>query len=259
MFTYSIEEYMLIAHKCRNGEISQEQAIIEINKKYKKTLKYIKQEMTKIMEESGFYRFVSGGIDELISIYDKTVYNKIESEREYYENIYSKIIEDFLSDTKKQADEQGVSGKLDFDHARRAIIEERDKIAEICNTQRDIKEQYEKFVREIANIETDISNYEKHYFMIILKMDSNQAFKVMKTAIQKGLVEFKDNYFNFKCDKGCVGLIFAEAGYTDYKRISQHILIHGEKCELITLQNAKKNTPPKEWDSLSKILFGTII
>jgi len=53
-------------------------------------------------------------------------------------------------------------------------------------------------------------------------------------------------------------LIFAETGYTDYKRISQHILINGNKCDIITLQNAKKNTAPKEWDNMSKILFGTI-
>lgn len=251
--TFSVEQYLLVVYACRNGELSKEQALVDINKKYKKSLKYIKQKMTDIMNEYRFYRFVSGGIDGLIKIYE-TMDHAFEAERENHLNIYTKIINDYLSE-----DELGETQKLDFDMARIEIIEERSKIAELCRDKRIITEYYEKSVADIMNIESpiDISNYEEHYFMQTLKHDAKQAFEVMKKAIQKGLVEYKDNYFNFKCNKGCVGLIFAETGYTDYKRISQHILINGEKCDLITLQNTKKNAPPKEWSNMSKILFGT--
>ena len=164
------------------------------------------------MDEYRFYRFVSGGIDVLISIYE-TMDQAFEAECENYLNIYTKIINDYLSD-----DELKGTQKLDFDEAKVAIIKERNKIIELYREKEIITEYYEKAVADITSIEPqrNISNYEEHYFMQILKNDAKYTFEVMKKAIEKGLVEYtSNNYFNFKCDKGCVGLFFAKTGFTD--------------------------------------------
>ena len=146
--TFSVEQYVMIVYDCRSGKLSQEQALKDINKKYKSTQKYIRREIINIMNKHRFYRFVSGGIDELISIYDKSMDRSFEKDRKNYLNIYEKIIKEYLL-----ADELAGTQKLDADMAKVAINDERSKVAELCRIEKTITEHYEKAVADIANIQ----------------------------------------------------------------------------------------------------------
>lgn len=146
--TFSVEQYVIVVYDCRSGKLSQEQALKDINKKYKATQKYIKREITGIMNKHRFYRFVSGGIDELIDIYDKTMDRAFETDRENYLNIYEKIIKEYLL----QDELEGMQ-KLDPDMAKVAINDERSKVAELCRVEKMITEHYEKAVADIASIQ----------------------------------------------------------------------------------------------------------
>jgi hypothetical protein len=146
--TFSVEQYVTIVYDCRNGKLSQEQALKDINKKYKSTQKYIKREIINIMNKHRFYRFVSGGIDELISIYDKSMDRSFEKDRKNYLNIYEKIINEYLL-----ADELEGTQKLDADMAKVAINDERSKVEKLCRIEKSITEYYEKAVDDIANIQ----------------------------------------------------------------------------------------------------------
>jgi len=146
--TFSVEQYVIVVYDCRSGKLSQKQALKDINKKYKATQKYVKQEIVKIMNKHRFYRFVSGGIDELINIYDKSQDRSFETDRENYLNIYEKIIKKYLSEDESE----GIK-KLDADMAKVAINDERSKVAELCRMQKIITEHYEKAVADIANMQ----------------------------------------------------------------------------------------------------------
>ncbi|MCL1812976.1 MAG: hypothetical protein FWG29_05590 [Treponema sp.] len=97
---------------------------------------------------------------------------------------------------------------------------------------------------------------ENHYFMDVLKNDFPIAHNAVKIGLSKGIIEFTDDEkFNFKCDKGCVGLVFKQAGCTDYKMIKRFILMNDKKPADNTLRNCTKNTPPDEWEKLKTVFF----
>jgi len=163
MLTYSVEQYVITVDKCRNGKLTQEQALKDINKNYKHTLRYIKQKMTKIMEKHKFYRFVSDGIDGLISIYE-TMEQASGAEHKNYLNIFTKIINDYL------AEDFGKTQKINIDLARIAINEERSKIADLCQIKNRITESYEKAVLEIASLQKTLANQHEPELIPIEKM-----------------------------------------------------------------------------------------
>jgi hypothetical protein len=107
---------------------------------------------------------------------------------------------------------------------------------------------------KVEKIEQQTS-LDNHYFMKLLENDFSTAYTAVKNGLVAGLIEYKDGLFNFKCKKGCVGLIFNKAGCTEYKTINKHILINGEEPKKDTLKNCTKNTPPKEWDRIEQIIF----
>ncbi|ULQ60686.1 hypothetical protein K7I13_05280 [Brucepastera parasyntrophica] len=95
----------------------------------------------------------------------------------------------------------------------------------------------------------------KHFFMVLLENTAPDAYNAMKKALDIKMVVYENGFYNFKCAKGCVGLIFSTAGYTEYKVINQHILINGNSPGKSTLKNGRNNTPPKEWNEIEKLLF----
>jgi hypothetical protein len=99
---------------------------------------------------------------------------------------------------------------------------------------------------------------DNHYFMRILKAEHPIAYSAVRNGRAAGIIEYKDGYFNFKCDKGCVGLIFNKAGYTEYKQIGRFILINGEEPGENTLKNCTSNAAPGEWETIEPILFPTM-
>ena len=96
---------------------------------------------------------------------------------------------------------------------------------------------------------------ENHVFMSILKGICWRAYDAVRKGRAANIIEFKNDKFNFKCDKGCVGQIFKEAGYTEYKQIARYILIDGEKTTENKLKNSSKNSPPKMWEVIKPIFF----
>jgi hypothetical protein len=130
----------------------------------------------------------------------------------------------------------------------------------LANIERQNKQILELFTPMSAFYLKTVQNVclaENHYLMHVLKNEAPLGYKAMQNALKCGLVVFDHakNAFNFCMDKGCVGLIFADAGYTEYKTIARYILLNGKPCKLITLQNAVKNTPPKSWQGIEKILY----
>jgi hypothetical protein len=101
-------------------------------------------------------------------------------------------------------------------------------------------------------IENEVDN---HAFIKILKEEHPVAYTAIKNGLGSGLIEYKNKRFNFKCDKGCVGLVFWKSGYTAYKQIVRYILINGEEPKEITLRNCTSNSPPNEWESIKKHFF----
>jgi len=101
-------------------------------------------------------------------------------------------------------------------------------------------------------IEVDADN---HIFMQTMKNYFPVAYTTIKKCFNNGLLEYQDGYFNFKCEKGCVGLIFFKAGYTEYKNINPHIKINGKSPSKSTLKNGIKNSPPKSWEKIKQDLF----
>jgi hypothetical protein len=92
--------------------------------------------------------------------------------------------------------------------------------------------------------------------MQFLKSEYRTAYTAVKIGIARGIIEFTDdNKFDFKCNRGCVGLFFNEAGCTAYKQIYPHILINGTKPAENTLKNCTKNTPPREWERIRRLIF----
>jgi hypothetical protein len=99
-------------------------------------------------------------------------------------------------------------------------------------------------------------SWKDHYMAQLWKNDYKSLFEAMDKAIKAGIVEYTNNgIFNFRCDAGCVGLFFKEAGYTENKQISRFVLINGTPPAKTTLENAEKNTPPREWENIKKIIF----
>ena len=144
--------------------------------------------------------------------------------------------------------------------------ETREKIRKMIKKYRD-KERRLKILLEATTMKVapaqgqeginSINDMENHYFMQILKNDYPEAHTAVKNGIKAGIIDFKDNRFNFKCDRGCVGLVFSETGYTDYKQINRFILINEERPAPSTLINSTKNTPPSEWGRIKKVFFPT--
>jgi hypothetical protein len=100
--------------------------------------------------------------------------------------------------------------------------------------------------------ETEI---EKHYLMRWAEQEYPILYQAMKKAIEAKFIVLNNNFLDFKCDRGCVGLFFREGGNTEYKALTRYVLINGEKPAETTLENGAKNTPPNSWESMKKMFF----
>jgi hydroxymethylpyrimidine pyrophosphatase-like HAD family hydrolase len=102
----------------------------------------------------------------------------------------------------------------------------------------------------------EIQEWENHHLAQMWKNENKILFAAMQKAINIRLVIFTGCHFDFNCDKGCVGLFFKEAGYTEYKHLNSIVLIKGEKPKNTTLQNATSNAPPVQWEKIKNQIFG---
>ena len=125
---------------------------------------------------------------------------------------------------------------------REAILRDKIKLAESA-----LDEQSASSLGQIDN----------HYLMQMLRAEYPVAYSAMKKGMSAKIIELRDNRFDFNCARGCVGLMFQEAGCNDYKTINRHILIQGTEPAPSTLGNNRKNVAPKEWDTLKSIFFPT--
>ena len=131
-------------------------------------------------------------------------------------------------------------------------------IIRICFWEDGFKDMIQGINQEKSSTYTTIKKTEpedEQFFMQNMKNNHLSAYTAMKNGLLAGIVELKDSYFNFKCNKGCVGYVFNEAGYTEWKQIGQYILINDEKPGKYTLRNCTSNTPPDEWEKIKPIFF----
>jgi len=99
---------------------------------------------------------------------------------------------------------------------------------------------------------------EDHILMQIMKSYHPLAYTAVNNGLSAGIIEFENNLFNFKCQSGCVGAMFREAGYTAYKQIAPFILINGKPPAKNTLSNSTSNPEPKQWEEIKQVLFQTM-
>ncbi|MCL2273181.1 MAG: hypothetical protein FWC19_10315 [Treponema sp.] len=104
---------------------------------------------------------------------------------------------------------------------------------------------------EITTYEEKINNG----FLQYLENFYPHAYSAVINGIRSGIIQYKNTFFNFKCDKGCVGLIFHEAGCSEWKTLNRFILINNEAPKADTLKNCTKNRAPNEWERIKPIFF----
>jgi hypothetical protein len=250
----------------QDGKLPQSEALNKLEKEYASAISENKTKMVNILEKHGYYEDIRYTKDELITVYDKSINSPSELERKEYEKRLEGKIKDILVErtARLEPDECEMITERDYERFKDFIFQDRSEIAELCQENREIAECYKKYRVEIIKKDiqipkTKIPSVDDHYLMQILKAEAKQAYKYMKRAIEIKLVQYTaDGFFNFSCDRGCVGLFFSTAKYTDYKRISPFILINKEPCDVETLRNGAKHGETEQWGSLSKILFGEI-
>ncbi len=187
MFTYSVEEFMLVEYQYRAGKLSQEEAIKELNKKWKSGLRFFRRKMKKIMEKHEFYRFLPGGINELIDIHDKIINSVSESERKKIEGIYQNIINAYLKEIRTKSAGKQTIGALDIDRAKAAIYMERDEIANLCQEERIISTYYKDYVAKIVKATEPLQQINKH------------ELPILKELVDAGQLKYENgNYLPYK-------------------------------------------------------------
>jgi hypothetical protein len=148
-----------------------------------------------------------------------------------------------------------------------------DKVVEAIQKEEDKREEEIKYLEKIPEYvgppeehadsgdqgqnDDKAAKAKKHYLMQRLESESPITYKAMCKALGDGFIKFDQDYFDFHCDRGCVGLFFKEGGFTEYKTIRECILIKGESPAKTTLENCAKNTPPKSWKGIKEKYFDT--
>jgi hypothetical protein len=244
----AVVSFQKIVEDCIAGILSKERALKLLESKYKSSVIDIKEAFGE--DFHSFCCYIRCDFDKYIKICDGAERNKPLYERLAYNNVIQKVIEKVETAYKENG--------LESEDAVRDVYQEVHQIQNWCRENRELEKWYEKCKADIEALPEmaaqNVQEFEQHYFIQTLQKNAPQAYEVVKRLIDAKIVEYTNDYFNFKCAKGCVGLFFANSGYTDYKTISRFILINGDKCKLSTLYNCKKNTEPKEWKELEKYL-----
>jgi hypothetical protein len=214
MSTSFVSQFLAVVKLCKDNKLSENEALDKLEKLFKSATIVNNQQITDILEKHKYYEDIRYTKDELLSMYDKSINSPAESERlEYDERLKEKIKEiSFERQSMIQPDEYETITERDFELLRDSIFQERTSIAKLCQENRDIAEYYEKYRLEIINIfdtqpqKAKIPAMEDHYFMQILKHEAIQTHKYMMKAIEIKLAQYTGaGYFNFLCDRGCVG------------------------------------------------------
>ena len=257
-----MEQFQLVVKVCEDRKLIQKEALSSLQRKYEAAITENEQKIKTIMEKHRFYEDIHYTMDDLIGIYDKSINSIAELERKEYEERLERKIGDILSEKIINIQHYEMITEKDFEQCRDLIYKDRGEVAQLCQENRKIKEYYETYAIKIKNIYTkqpqqeNIPKMEEHYLMQILKHEAKPAYEYLKKAIKIQLVQYTAmGYFNFLCDKGCVGYFFLKAGYTDFKRISPYILINEEPCDVEILRNGSKHGKTDEWYAINKAIF----
>jgi hypothetical protein len=265
-----MEQFLPVIEKCRDGKQSQKDALKELEQLYKSAISKNKQKITGILNVHRYYDDIKYTKDELINVYDNSINSTSEFERnEYEKRLKSKIGDIDVEKTSmiQPPEYENITEydmKYTFEQLKDNIYQERNEVAKLCQENRELAKCYEKYKIEIIEcdaqlVKTKIPPVDEHFLMQTLRIEAKQAYNYLKKAIDIRLVQYTtDGLFNFQCDRGCVGLFFLTAGYTDFKRISPWIQINNEPCDVATLRNGAKHGKTAEWENISKIIFGEV-
>jgi len=122
-----------------------------------------------------------------------------------------------------------------------------DKLAEeLCK----IREKLDKIDKQTEKPQ----EWETHHLAATWKIKYPALFDAIRKLKEKGKIDYINSKFNFKMDKGCVGLVLYNCGYNDYINAYPYILINEKPCKLITLRNCTKNPEPEEWEAILAVI-----
>ena len=149
-----MEIFLSVVSEYKNGSLSQEKALGEIEKIFDSAVKVNDQKITNITEKYKYYEDIQYTKDELIIMYDKSINCPAESERKEYDERLKEKIKDisFERMTMVQFDESESITNRDFELLRDSIYQERTEVAELCQENRKNKKYYDMAVEEIVNI-----------------------------------------------------------------------------------------------------------
>lgn len=160
-----------------------------------------------------------------------------------------------------------IKAKSIFEKAPNDFIEMNKEVIEEMLLTRKLKDIISNYEMIIINLSMEIDTFlenttenkiiKTNYFMMHLRENNPMVFKAITSfGISSGIVSVLENgKINFNCDKGTVGLIFQEGGFSEWKTALRYVNCNNEPIKLSTLQNTTKNTPPNEWKNIKKILY----
>jgi hypothetical protein len=147
--------------------------------------------------------------------------------------------------------QQNTESKSDFSNP-----DIQDKLAEIlCKLNEKINNMDHK-IDKIDKQTEKPQEWETHHLAATWKIKYPALFDAIRKLKEKGKIDYINSKFNFKMDKGCVGLVLYNCGYNDYINAYPYILINEKPCKLITLQNCTKNREPEEWNKILAVIQG---
>ena len=151
--------------------------------------------------------------------------------------------------------------KLEWTHYEALLCLLQNTKSKTASSNSDIQDKYAeilcKIMEKLVKIDKQTEKpqeWETHHLAATWKAEYPALFNAIRILKEKGKVDYIDSKFNFKMDKGCVGLVLSKCFYTAYKAALPYILIKGKKCKLTTLQNCTKNPEPKEWKDIWAII-----
>jgi hypothetical protein len=243
---------------------SQEEALSILESQYFFSFIEIKDELHGEFEAHPYYIYGEmGSLDEYIKVCEKSENSPTPTEQE----IYIKMLDGLIRKVQTVAiTTDNLKYIKSYDDAAKFVYRQVERVRKLCRKNRENEELYQRFKTEMEGMQpqndevqlekANNSDFEQSFFIQTLKNKSLPAYKAMKKAIETDLVEYNDKWFNFRCSKGSVALLFGETGYKDYKTIRQFVLVNNDPCEHSTLKNWKTNPPPDDWLEVQRIILG---
>lgn len=111
-------------------------------------------------------------------------------------------------------------------------------------------------VLDIQKISSDMNTVERRFFLSLLERDSPGTYKAIQKGIDSGrIIITPEGKLDFQfIKKGTLAHIFKTGGYTEWARLSCHVLIDGKEITG-SLKNLAASEPPKGFEEIKRELY----